>query len=70
MNGLQLYTTTGMNLTKEFKREEVNNICFRGTYIAGKIIKKSKELINTQFRTRVNVEREGEEYNWKGTHGT
>lgn len=38
-------------------------MCFRGTDIAGKIIKKIKELINTQFETIVNFEREGEGYN-------
>lgn len=50
---------------------KVSNTHFRGTYIAGKIIKKSlKELINMQFSTVVNFEGVGEGYNWRGTRGT
>ena len=46
----------GISPKKKLKWEKVSSVCFRGTYRAGKIINKSKELINTQLGTTVNWE--------------
>lgn len=41
---------------KKLKWAKVSSVCIRGTYRAGKIINKSKELINKQLGTIVNWE--------------